>query len=146
VSDLVKRRSVLLVKGYAFVHHRDLAKVVVGHFRTNLSKSLTTASRLLPSVMVSQVRFHRAVNTCKSMPLGCECVPIQVSIDFNSLHWWFIRHKRAIALVLSCNLLVNLTRSLIHSSLRSPWTALTALTSQTFGNQVKPTSHRACCN
>jgi len=48
VLDLVRRRTVFLKDGYAYVSQNDLASIIIGsHFRPNLSLLLTKASRMV---------------------------------------------------------------------------------------------------
>jgi len=44
-ADLVRNRKVFLRRGYAYVPYRDLTSVVVGRFRSNLSRALAATSK-----------------------------------------------------------------------------------------------------
>ena len=62
MSDLVKDRKVYLSRGLAFVTVGQLASVMVGHFRSRLSKSLVVTAR----------QWETMVGDCIS---PCVCTP-----------------------------------------------------------------------
>lgn len=64
VCDLVRSRRVYLVKGQAYVPQESLASLVVGIFRSRLSKALAVTARQWSAKLAPMVR-HPGLSTAR---------------------------------------------------------------------------------